>query len=188
MDERKRIKIGKLMEKIMLILLTGVAIGLSKSKSKTYFAIKQLPKELKKIDKKYLNQSIRCLYQSKLIDIKENENGEIMMILSEEGKKKILVRAIDNLKFKKQEKWDGLWRIIIFDIPEKFKKARNALTQKLKSAGAYPLQKSVFVYPYDCKDDVDFIIEFFNLRKYVRFILAKEIDNELHLKKIFNLI
>lgn len=90
MDERKRIKIGKLMEKIMLILLTGVAIGLSKSKSKTYFAIKQLPKELKKIDKKYLNQSIRCLYQSKLIDIKENENGEIMMILSEEGKKNIV--------------------------------------------------------------------------------------------------
>lgn len=99
-----------------------------------------------------------------------------------------MFRAIDNLKFKKQEKWDGLWRIIIFDIPEKFKKARNALAQKLKSAGAYPLQKSVFVYPYDCKDDIDFIVEFFNLRKYVRFILAKEIDNELHLKKIFNLI
>ncbi|MEM3373512.1 MAG: hypothetical protein QXF76_04825 [Candidatus Anstonellales archaeon] len=176
------------MEKILLILLTGIAIGLSRSKVKSYFIIKQLPQELKKIDKKYLNQSIQRLYQSKLIEIKENENGEIMMVLSDQGKKKILVRAIDNLKFKKQERWDGLWRIIIFDIPEKFKKIRNTLAQKLKSSGAYPLQKSVFIYPYDCKDDVDFIIEFLNLRKYVRFVLAKKIDNELHLKKIFNLI
>jgi len=52
----------------------------------------------------------------------------------------------------------------------------------------YQLQKSVYVYTFEYKNELDFIIEYFNLRRYVRFILAKEIDNELHLRKIFNLI
>jgi hypothetical protein len=61
------------------------------------------------------------------------------------------------------------------------------LSKKLKEIGMYQLQKSVYVYPFECKDELDFIIEYFGLRKYVRFGLLKEIDNELHLRKIFDL-
>ena len=39
-------------------------------------------------------------------------------------------------------KWDGFWRIVIFDVPEKFKKARNALSKKIKDLGLFPLQKA----------------------------------------------
>lgn len=184
----KRLKVGKNMEKILLLILAGVTIGLSKSKTTSYFVIKQVPEELKKINKKYLNLAITNLYKSKLVDIKEDQNGNLIMTLNENGKRKVLAYNFDKLKFKKQNNWDKLWRVIIFDIPEKFKKERDTLSQKLKFAGAYPLQKSVFVYPYDIEDEINFLIEFLNLRKYVRFIVAKEIDNELHLKKIFNLI
>ncbi|MCM8787148.1 MAG: hypothetical protein NC935_03750 [Candidatus Omnitrophica bacterium] len=176
------------MKKILFLLAAGMIIGLSGSKVKSYFIIKRIPKELKKIDREYLNKAIANLYRSKLIDVKEDEDGNLIMVLTESGRKRILIYDFDKLKFKKQQSWDGYWRIIIFDIPEKFKKERNALSQKLKFAGAYSLQKSVFVYPYDIKDDVNFLIEFLNLRKYVRFIVAKQIDNELHLKKIFGLI
>ncbi len=48
-------------------------------------------------------------------------------------------------------------------------------------------QKSVFISPFECKDEVNFVIEFFNLRPYVRFITATEIDNALHLKNQFGL-
>ena len=34
----------------------------------------------------------------------------------------------------RQTKWDGEWRIVIFDIPEKFKKAREALKVKIKKS------------------------------------------------------
>lgn len=176
------------MKKILFLIAAGVVIGLSRSKVTSYFIIKKIPEELKKIDKEYLNKAIAKLYKSKLVDIKEDENGDLIMVLNENGRKKILAYNFDKLKFKKQDKWDGYWRVIIFDIPEKFKRERDALSLKLKSAGAYSLQKSVFVYPYDIKDETDFLIEFLNLRKYVRFVLAKEIDNELHLKKIFGLI
>jgi len=54
--------------------------------------------------------------------------------------------------------------------------------------GLYPLQKSVLIYPYEFKNEVEFISEIFDLRKFVRLMIVKEIDNALHLKKIFELI
>jgi DNA-binding transcriptional regulator PaaX len=153
-----------------------------------FWILDSIPKELKKVKKRYLNRAIKRLYDSKLVEIKEDEKGNTILVLSEEGKKKMLIYNIENLKLKRQPKWDGYWRLFIFDIPEKFKRERYILSKKLKEIGMYQLQKSVYVYPFECKDELDFIIEYFGFRKYIRFILAKEIDNELHLRKIFGLI
>ena len=38
------------------------------------------------------------------------------------------------------------------------------------------------------KNEVDFVVEYFNIRPHVRIITAIELDNELHLRKIFDLI
>jgi len=58
---------------------------------------------------------------------------------------------------------------------------------KLKSLGFYPLQKSVFIHPYECKNEIDFIVEMFNLAPYVRFLRVKDVDVELDLKERFRL-
>jgi len=58
----------------------------------------------------------------------------------------------------------------------------------LNQLGFYEFQKSVFVHPYNCKDEIDYLIEFYNLRRFVRFVEADSIDNELHLKKYFHLL
>jgi len=76
---------------------------------------------------------------------------------------------------------------VVSDIPEELKKAREAVRHHLKRLGFYPLQKSVFVFPYECENELEFITEFYNIRRYVRYIIAEKIDNEFHLKKIFNI-
>jgi len=86
-----------------------------------------------------------------------------------------------------RKKWDGKWRIVVFDIPEKKKGVRNALRRKLKELGFYELQKSVFVFPYECGNEIEFIVEFFELRPYVRTGVLEKIDNTTHLKRIFKL-
>src|SRR3989344_4076427 len=48
----------------------------------------------------------------------------------------------------KSKKWDGKWRIIIFDIPQELHRERNILRRRLRSMGFYMLQKSVFIFPY----------------------------------------
>ena len=91
------------------------------------------------------------------------------------------------MQFKKDQ-CDQKWRVLIFDIPEKLRRGRDTLRDKLKELGFYELQKSVFVFPHDCQNEIEFIIEFFNLRKYVRLGVLETIDNELHLQRIFKLI
>ena len=91
------------------------------------------------------------------------------------------------MEIKKPAKWDGEWRIVIFDIPERFKKAREALRLKLKELGFRELQKSVFIFPYECEDEINFIVEVFLIRPFVRFIRVKSFTNEEQLKIKFNL-
>ena len=69
-----------------------------------------------------------------------------------------------------------------FDIPEKIQKAREALRLKLKELGFKELQKSVLVFPYECEDEINFIMEIFLIRPFVRFIRAKSFTNEEQLK------
>ena len=90
------------------------------------------------------------------------------------------------MKIKKQV-WDNKWRLVFFDIPEKYRWGRDSLRKKLKELGFFELQKSVFIFPYECKDEVDFIIEYYGIRKHVRYGVFDFIDNESHLKDYFKL-
>ncbi|MEK7664771.1 MAG: CRISPR-associated endonuclease Cas2 [Patescibacteria group bacterium] len=177
---------NNLKEKILLILLSGVAFGCSYTAQKQYKVLKFLGKEWQKINKNELKREIRNLYRSKLIKEKKNSDGSLTFILSEKGKLKALTYHFDKMKIEKNN-WDGKWRIVVFDVPEKLRRGRDALREKIKKLGFYELQKSVFVFPYNCKDEIDFIIEFFGIRKYVRYGVLDYIDNELHLKNNFRL-
>ncbi len=175
-------------KKVLLLLSGGIALGVARSPNTYFRVIKEVSQEWKKINNKKLNESIKTLYRSKLISAVEDENGILTMILNDAGKKKVLVYQLDNIKIEKPKKWDGLWRVVVFDIPEKHKKAREGLRKKLRELGFYQLQKSILVLPYECKNEIDFIIEIFQIRPWVRYMIVKDIDNNLHLKKMFDLI
>lgn len=131
----------------------------------------------------------RALYQlkkNKLVNIYYKDNKEFIEI-TEKGKKRLLQYDYDNMKIKVPKKWDGMWRMVIFDIPEKRKKARDAIVIKLKEIGFHSIQKSTYIFPYECKDEVDFIGEHLFVRKYIDYIVAKSIDNEEKLKKLFKI-
>jgi DNA-binding transcriptional regulator PaaX len=174
-------------EKILLLLVSGIALGYSCTPQKQLRVLKGAKKWWQNINERVLREKIRELYRSKLVETKENPDGSLTLVLTDKGKMKALTYHFQEMK-PKTEKWDGKWRIVIFDIPEKKRRARDALREKLKELGFYELQKSVFVFPYECMNEIEFIVEFFQLRKYVRYGVLDSIDNELHLKKIFELI
>jgi len=178
--------ISSIKQKILLLLLGGIALGYSFSPGKQWKVIKGFSREWKKINKEKLRKEIRNLYRSKLIKRQDNSDGSITITLTDRGRLRALTYNFDKIKID-NVKWDGKWRLIVFDIPEKLKSGRNALRERIKKLGFYELQKSVWVYPYECKNEIDFIVEFFNLRKYVRFAVVDFIDNEIHLKEIFKL-
>lgn len=120
--------------------------------------------------------------------IKITEEGDkIKLQLVEDGKLKALYYDLENLKIVKPKNWDGLWRIVTFDIPEDKKLARDALRGKLKKLSFIQLQKSVFILPYDCKKEIEIIKNAYEIWPYMNFIVAQEIDQEDKLKEHFNL-
>jgi len=179
-------EVSPIKQKVLLILFSGLAFGFSYTPREQFKIIKGFQKEWKKISQEKLKMEIQKLYRSKLVKLKKNPDGSFTMILTDKGKLKAL-KFHFAMKIQKS-RWGGKWWFVIFDIPEKIKKLRDALRWKLKELGFYELQKSVFIFPYECKDEIEFIIEFFNLRKFVRYGVLESIDNELHLKKIFKLI
>lgn len=182
-----KFKMGPVMRKAILLIEGGIILGLTRRPDRYFKVVKKISKEWQKINERALRMAIRKLYQSKLIDFKEKSDGTVSMTLTSDGKKKVIQYNLDSIKIQKPEQWDRLWRLVIFDIPEEEKRGRNALAAKLKDLGFYPLQKSVFIHPYECKNEIDFIVEIFNLRPYVRFFIVKETDIEPDLRNRFHL-
>ncbi len=171
-------------QKILLLLLGGLTLSLSRSPGRYFKILGKMGKEWSRIEKEKLKNSIRELYQSKLISLTTSPDGSMTMVLNIKGKNKALRYNIEKLKIPEQ-KWDGRWRIVIFDIPESRREARNALRVLLKKMSFIELQKSVFIHPYECKNEIEFIVEFFQLNRNVRYGVLNFIDNELHLRHIF---
>ncbi len=183
----KNKRLGTIQRKILLLLLAGLALGLTKSPKKHWWILKQIPKEWKRIDRQVLERAINSLYTSHLVSEKHHKDGVTTLVLSENGKQRALRYNIDEIKIKKPTKWDKKWRVVMFDIPEKLRKLRDSLRLHFREIGLIELQKSVFVYPYPCEKEIEFILEFYNTKKHVRFILADSIDNELDLMNKFDL-
>lgn len=180
-------RLGETQRKILLLLLGGLALGLSGSPGRYFQILKSIEKEWREINRQSLKRAIKSLYESKLIKEGGNIDGTVTLVLSDKGKQKALTYDLGRMEIKKPKQWDQKWRVILFDIPETRKKIREILRFHLKKLRFYEFQKSVFIHPYDCKNEIDYLIEFYNIRKFVRFIVAESIDNELHLKKHFGL-
>jgi len=141
----------------------------------------------KKYKKRKVADTFRRLKRQGCIKI-ENKRGQIYISLTEKGRKLAGWLQIDALKIKKPKKWDKKWRIVIFDISQLKKQYREAFRGKLKQLGFYPLQKSVWIYPFDCRDEIELLRDFFGLsQKEVRLIVAENIGPDNFLKKHFKL-
>ncbi len=86
-----------------------------------------------------------------------------------------------------KQKWDGKWRIILFDIPEKKRALRDYLRSVIKRCGFKEFQKSIWVCPYKIPDFLKEILSEENILPYTRFITTTSIDFDKDLKKIFSL-
>ncbi len=173
--------------KILLLLQAGLVLGLTPSPKMHGYIFRTLAKDWKNIEYDYLKRVIYEFRHERLVDFQEKPDGSIRIILTKEGKQHALEYNIDEMKIKKPSVWDRKWRMVFFDIPEKKRKARDALRNKLHELGFYELQKSVLVYPYPCQDEIDFIVEFFEIRPCVRYGELTNLTNEAELKLHFDL-
>jgi DNA-binding transcriptional regulator PaaX len=177
---------NEIAEQILLHLYNSIEYGFSYRAKKGLFIPNRLPIFWKPTYKKDIKEIIRDLNREKFLKKKQNYDGSITVYITEKGKLRALSLRFKKLKDKKAI-WDKKWRMVAFDIPEEFKKGRNALRYRLRMAGFCELQESLFLHPHDCKKEIDDFVKIFKLEKYVRFALLDFIDNQDWLKKLYKL-
>jgi len=122
---------------------------------------------LKYVDKRQRNQEARrvldYMKRRELITWNELPDGQISINLTKRGKNRARKVDFDTMSISKPRSWDGRWRLVMFDIPEDIRKARSALSVKLKLLGFYQLQKSAWAHAYPCEQEIELIKRVFGI-------------------------
>ena len=140
-----------------------------------------------KYEKRKVCSAFYKLKQHGYINIRQ-DNHQLYISLTKEGRKKAGRFQIDSLKIKRPKKWDHLWRLVVFDIPQLKSVQRNVFRGKLKELGFIPLQKSIWICPYKCRDEISLLRDFFGLaEKEIRLVTAQNIENDSYFQKVFQL-
>jgi hypothetical protein len=140
--------------------------------------------------KKQLRNSFYYFRKKGLMKV-ESDKGNTIIMLTEEGKSRAKLCGAGRIlsgKLKEKLRWDGKWRIVVFDLENNKTSQRDAMRLFLKRCGFALMQKSVWIYPYDCSKEIEFIRSFFRLSaREFRFITCDNIGDDLYFRNIFNL-
>lgn len=138
-------------------------------------------------DRKYQTRSVLSkLVKDGLIEIKETAKSKKYFRLTNEGHLILARLRLSNYAIKRPKKWDGKWRVVAFDIKELKRGYRDLLRRELENLGFKKLQNSVWVYPYDCEEIVALIKTGFSLGSDVVYMLVEHIENDIELRRHFN--
>jgi DNA-binding transcriptional ArsR family regulator len=126
------------------------------------------------------------LWRKGLVDVRQTKDG-CVVVLTEKGKTEVLKYDIDNLSIPKQEPWDGKWRMVFFDIDTESHATRNAFREHLKTMGFFQIQKSVYVHPYPCTKELQYLREVLEVPHSVKLATVEQIENDEDLQRYFKL-
>lgn len=149
-------------------------------------ALKYTIKAWKNINRQDLGRIIKRLEKQRMVAIIEKDGNTIIEI-TDKGKRRLLEYDFENIEIKKK-RLDGKWRMVIFDIPEVQKSARESFRNKLLQLGMIRLQDSVFASAYPCKNEIDFLCHFLGISNYVTLASLNEIERgeKLLFKKYYH--
>ncbi|MEK9196257.1 MAG: hypothetical protein AAB914_02705 [Patescibacteria group bacterium] len=179
-------KTSQILDHVLKFVITTSALGSAVLAPNIVVAIdKPLQKYYKNFDKRQREREAkRIIYYMKSQGylVGEYEHG---ITITHKGKLRQATNNFGNLKIGTVHKWDKKWRIVMYDIPEKQGSGRRALTGKLRSLGFFQLQKSAWIHPLPCPEIVEEICSAYGVNKYVSYIEASHIDNDIVLIKRF---
>lgn len=171
-----------------LILGSFILPGLSVAagalyKAKRKYDWQQSQKEWAKFNTYLLKRNLKRLREQKIVEI-IHEDGKDIIKLTQKGRSKYLSFKLEKISLK-GELWDGKWRIVIYDVGKLKRNAQENFRRILKQINFFPLQKSVYLTPYKCQAEVQYLREYFNLGQEVLFLEISKLENEEIYKKYF---
>lgn len=134
----------------------------------------------------YMNKSLQKLKDRGFIKF-EKTDGKSFVRLTDKGERELLKYRLREAVIKKPARWDGKWRVLIFDIKERRRLSRDGLRQELTNLGFKKLQNSVWAFPYECEEIMIMLKSYFRLGKDVLYMVVERVENDRWLKEEFGL-
>jgi phenylacetic acid degradation operon negative regulatory protein len=72
--------------------------------------------------------------------------------------------------------WDGRWHVLVYSIPEAKRHLRRKMVRRLRWLGFGALNHATWISPRDLHDEVEQVVNAFNIRPYVDFFTAEHRD------------
>ena len=133
-----------------------------------------------------VRRSLGRLLESGYMEMKETK-GKKYFLLTRKGRIALALLEAKNFKLKKPKRWDGKFRILIFDVAEKRRYKRDRLRFLLRQMGFERIQQSVWAYPYDCEDIIQLVKTDLGVGKEVLYLVTGDIENKQKLITRFGL-
>jgi|CXWL01.1.fsa_nt_gi DNA-binding transcriptional regulator PaaX len=184
--QKRRIRIQNL---VMRSLVGVGVVGVAILAPKLIRLLKELDVPAKNHSELYrrMSQALSRLEQSGLVRV-EGGWGKRMVTLTQKGEE--VAESIEDAEYIIPEPafWDGKWRVVIFDITENRRRARDRLRHMLQHVGFIRIQDSVWAYPYPCDEFIALVRA--HLRSGVgemRSFVAEALESDKALRTHFRL-
>lgn len=176
---KKRFRIGENEKEIIKLIGLGVLVVGSLALPNLALAIKPFlndrkDNELKKIWQRLINK--------KVIDL-----GGEKITLSAKGKEIYKEIQFHDIELTKPDRWDGIWRLISYDVPQVQNHDRDNFRLTLKRWGFHQIQASLWVFPYECREEVAIAAEFYHVAPFVIIMTTDVLPEEERVEEIFSL-
>lgn len=113
-----------------------------------------------------------------------SRDGNLVIQPSVKGIHRLQRAQISNLFVQPQDRWDGVWRMISYDIPSKYGKQRRLFTSELHRLGFTLIKDSTWFHPYPCFDAVSELVAYCGLTNHVMVAEIARID-ENSLRRLY---
>ncbi|HEY4482727.1 MAG TPA: hypothetical protein VI953_00980 [Candidatus Paceibacterota bacterium] len=184
-EHKRKQKLGRLEREVLLkIETTGILLPFDLYTGG--YGTKENPKRLRKLRFAYKERLGRMVRKGLLKTVRK-AGGKLGYDLSAKGEELAESISIGELKIEKPWRWDGKWHLVSFDIPEKRRDARDELRSTLQTIGLANIQKSLWVYPYDCREVIELIRRKHRITREVRYFVVDEMEFDHDLREQFEL-
>lgn len=151
--------------------LSGIVVT-AQTFTEALTTLEAFPDDFSDADKRALVANIR---RQNLVEITQR-GTEYILQPTVKGIHRLQRAQISALAIRPQQKWDGTWRMVSYDIPARYTKQRRLFTSELHRLGFTLLKDSVWFHPYPCFDAVSELVAFCGLSNYVMIAEIARLD------------
>ena len=149
---------------------------------KAIFEISEQIDDIREVAAKYrLKTTVNHMVKKGILSLSDEE-----IKLTKKGREILKLLSLDEIIIDKPLKWDRIWHLASYDIPEDKKQKRESFRLQLDRLGFCKIQDSLWVYPYECKEEIAIIAQTLGVERYIIYLNTDHLPQEERLLKRFS--